>query len=43
LLVGECWIVSVALPTAGLAHGAIGCAVHVSVRLPAATSDALGE
>jgi hypothetical protein len=40
--VGRGWIVSVEFPTAGLAQGAIGCAVHVNVRLPAVTSAALG-
>jgi hypothetical protein len=42
LLVGAGWIVSVALPVAGVAHGAIAFAVHVSVRLPAVMSAALG-
>jgi hypothetical protein len=43
LLVGACWIESVVLDATGFAHGATGFAVHVSVRLPAATSAALGE
>jgi hypothetical protein len=42
LLVGTPWIVNVAFPTAGAAQGAIGFAVHVSMRLPAVTSAALG-
>jgi hypothetical protein len=42
LLVGRRRIVSVAFEVAGLAHGAVGFEVHVSVRLPAALSAALG-
>jgi hypothetical protein len=42
LLVGAPWIVSVALDVAGLAQGATGSAVQVSVRLPAVMSAALG-
>jgi hypothetical protein len=40
--VGATWIVSVAIDTAGLAHGAVGFAVHVNVRVPAVMSPALG-
>jgi len=42
LAVGVAWIVSVAIETAGLAHGETGLAVHVNVRVPAVTSAALG-
>jgi hypothetical protein len=42
LLVGALWMVNVAFPTAGVAHGAVALAVHVNVRLPAVTSAALG-
>jgi hypothetical protein len=42
-LVNVPWIVSSALDTAGLAHGAVGFAVHVNVTLPAVLSAPLGE
>jgi hypothetical protein len=42
LAVGAPWIVSVVLDIAGLAHGATGFAVHVSITLPAVMSAGLG-
>jgi hypothetical protein len=42
LAVGVPWIVISALDAAGLEHGRIGAAVHVSMRNPAAMSPALG-
>jgi len=42
LAVGTAWIVSVAFDVVGLAHGAMGFAVHVRVRVPTELSSALG-
>jgi hypothetical protein len=42
LAVGAPWIVNVAFDVAGLAQGAVGFADHVSVRMPAVMSAALG-